>query len=174
MLLISTRQKINLKLSSLAQFVFVSKCSFFAFTILSECTRMLRLFVKITKKSCGGGCPQTPLQGFGMQTFSPPSNKFHQPPLKRSVLMYCRISLNRPRVVARGPHIRCGLSFLCQNVHDDSEIRKMQKNRYSMCELGLIIWPITEPFEVWNSCGHASVSSETKYQLVRFKCAHCS
>ena len=81
MLLISTRQKMYLKLSSLAQFVFVSKCSFFAFTILSECTRMLRLFVKNAKKSCGGGCPQTPLFGFGMQTFSPPSNKFHQPPL---------------------------------------------------------------------------------------------
>ena len=78
-LLISTRQKINLKLSSLAPFVLVSKCSLFAFTILSECTRMLRFFLKITKRSCGGP-PQTPLQGFVMQTFSPPSNKFHQPP----------------------------------------------------------------------------------------------
>ena len=37
--------------------------------------------MKNTNKSSGGGGPQTPLQGFGLQTFCPPYNKIHQPPL---------------------------------------------------------------------------------------------
>ena len=39
------------------------------------------------------------------------------------------------------------------------------RKRYSMCELGHIIWPWTEPFEVWNSCSHASVSLEGLGQM---------
>ena len=72
LLLISTRQKINLKLSSLAPFVFVSKCSFFAFTILSKCTRMLWLFVKITKIIVGEDAPRPPYRGLECKRSAPP------------------------------------------------------------------------------------------------------
>jgi hypothetical protein len=56
----------------MAPFVFVGKCYFFAFTILSECTRMLRLFVKITKNLVGEDAPRPPYRGLECKRSAPP------------------------------------------------------------------------------------------------------